>query len=112
MKKYKVFFHRGDELTIKTRARKGHAWLDEDALRIEGSEEFAIPLTDIYHAEIFRLHGLGRVIQIEHRGGRLFLSVVRFMIGQFAMIDFLTTGALQRQLGLIAQTNRSKAMPG
>ena len=47
---------------------------------------------------MFRLHGLGRVIEIDHRQGRLFLSVVRLMIGQFAFIDFFKTGALFKQL--------------
>ncbi len=33
--------------------------------------------------------GLGRVIRIEHRRGRVFLSVVRLMLGQFAFINSL-----------------------
>jgi hypothetical protein len=96
--KYKVFFHRGDELTLKTKVMKGHAWLDESGLHIEGPGGFAIPLGELQKAELFRLHGLGRVIRIEHLQGRLFLSVTRLMIGQFAFINFFKTGALQKDL--------------
>jgi hypothetical protein len=102
--KYKVFFHRGDELLLKTKVSKGRAWLDDAGLHIEGPDGFKIPSGDILEAELFRLHGLGRVIRIEYRGGRLFLSVVRLMIGQFAFINFYRTGTLQKQLASLAKS--------
>jgi hypothetical protein len=101
--KYKVFFHRGDELSLKTKVSKGRAWLDDAGLHVEGSNGFTIPNSEILEAELFRLHGLGRVIRIEHKGGRLFLSVVRLMLGQFAIINFFRAGALQKQLALVAK---------
>jgi hypothetical protein len=100
--KYKVFFHRGDELTLKTRVIKGYARLDDFGLHIEGSGGFDIPLDELRGAELFRLHGLGRVIRLEHRQGRLFLAVARLMIGQFALINFFKTGALHEDLVAIA----------
>jgi hypothetical protein len=100
---YKVFFHRGDDLLLKTKVFKGRAWLDDVGLHIDGPNGFTIPASDILEAELFRLHGLGRVIRIEYRGGRLFLSVVRFMIGQFASINFFRTGKLQKQLASLAK---------
>jgi hypothetical protein len=96
--RYKVFFHSGDELTIKTKVLKGYARLDDSGLHVEGSGGFDIPLGDLREAELFRLHGLGRVIRIEHRHGRLFLAVTRLMIGQFAFINFFKTGALHKKL--------------
>jgi hypothetical protein len=90
--KYKIFFR--DELTIKTRVMKGHARLDDSGLHIEGPGGLDIPLRDLRQTELFRLHGFGRVIRIEHRQGRLFLAVIRLMIGQFAYINFFKTGAL------------------
>jgi hypothetical protein len=96
--KYKVFFHRGDELTLKTRVMKGHAQLDDSGLHIEGSGGFDIPLSELQEAELFRLHGLGRVIRIEHHQGRVFLAVTRLMIGQLALINFFKTGALHKEL--------------
>jgi hypothetical protein len=101
--KYKVFFHRGDELSLKTRVSKGRAWLDDAGLHIEGREGFTIPSSEILEVELLRLHGLGRVIRIDSRGGRLFLSVVRLLVGQFALINFLQTGKLQRHLASLAK---------
>jgi len=99
--KYKVFFHRGNELNLKSKVLKGHAWLDDSGLHIEGSDNFNIPVHAVQQVKLFRLHGLGRVIQIDHHGGRLFLSVVRLMIGQFAFINFFKTGRLYKDLSTI-----------
>lgn len=101
--KYKVFFHCGNELSIKTRVARGSAWLDAEGLHVKGQNGFTIPISDIKGAELLRLHGLGRVIRVEHQGGRLFLSVVRLMIGQFAFINFLRTGSLCKQIAALAK---------
>jgi hypothetical protein len=100
--KYKVFFHRGTELGLKTHVEKGKAWLDSEGLQIDAPDGFTIPSNDILEVELFRLHGTGRVIRLDYRGGRVFLSVVRLMIGQFAFINFFKTGALHKQLAAIA----------
>ena len=96
--KYKVFFYKGDELTLKTKVARGEAWVDEIGLHVRGPSEFLVRSEDLLAAELFRLHGLGRVIRVEHRGGRLFLSVVRLMISQFAFINFFKTGTLRKEL--------------
>jgi hypothetical protein len=101
--RYKVFFYRGAELGLKTRVEKGQAWLDHDGLHIDGAGGFTIPCADILGADLFRLHGLGRVIRIDYRDGRVFLSVIRLMIGQFAFINFFKTGSLHKQLATIAR---------
>jgi hypothetical protein len=101
--KYKVFFHNGPELGLKTRVAKGQAWVDGTGLHIEGPGGFSIPSSDILNAELFRLHGLGRVIRMEYQGGRVFLAVIRLMIGQFAFINFFKTGALQKELATLAK---------
>lgn len=101
--KYRVFFHQGPELALKTRVEKGTAWLDDLGLHIDGPPEVLIPAGDLLEAELFRLHGLGRVIRIEHRAGRLYLAVVRLMIGQFALINFFKTGDLHKQLAAVAK---------
>ncbi|MGD0798048.1 MAG: hypothetical protein ABR910_10015 [Acidobacteriaceae bacterium] len=103
MTTYKIFFHAGEELGLKTRVEKGNAIVDETSLRIDGPSGVVVPLKDINAVKLFRLHGLGRVIQIDHSHGRLFVSVVRFMIGQFATINFFKTGKLHAILA--AATN-------
>ena len=101
--KYKVFFYRGAELGLEMRVEKGQAWLDNAGLHIEGPDGFTIPRNDILQADLFRLHGLGRVIRLDYRGGRVFLSVVRMMIGQFAFINFFETGSFHMDLAAVAQ---------
>lgn len=102
---YKVFFHEGDELSLKTRVSRGEAWIDESGLHVKGATEVVVPTGSLRSVELFRLHGLGRVIRIEHTQGRLFLSVVRLMIRQFAFINFFKTGTLQKELAAIASVN-------
>lgn len=105
-KTYKVFFHHGDELTARTRALKGSASIDESGLHIAGpSGVTTIPNVDMLKADLFRLHGVGRVIQLDYKGGRVFMSVIRFMVGQFALINFFRTGELQRRLAAIVKPN-------
>jgi hypothetical protein len=104
--KYKVFFYAGQELGLKTRVSRGEAWLDDAGLHVSGDNEFLVARSDLRSAELFRLHGLGRVIRVEHTGGRLFLSVVRFMIGQFATINFFKTGELHKELVALASKQK------
>lgn len=98
MYSYKIFVHAGPELGLKTRVEKGVALLSSTELTIQNGSTLSISLSKITSAKLFRLHGLGRVIQIDHQDGRLFLSVIRFMIGQFATINFLKTGQLHKQI--------------
>jgi hypothetical protein len=105
MTPYKVFFHSGEELGLKTRVEKGTATLDESALRLEGPNGLSIPLSQINGVELFRLHGTMRVIRINHSGGRLYVSVIRFMIGQFASVNFFKTGDLYNRLVATTQTH-------
>lgn len=102
MQRYKVFFHLGEELNIKTRVEKGWAWVDEKGLNVaSGTETFTI--SGVSAVELFRLHGSTRVIRVEHSGGRLFLSVVRWMVGQFAVVNFLKTGAFRDRIAELIQ---------
>jgi hypothetical protein len=96
MTKYKIFFYVGDELTLKTRVTKGAAWIDEQGLHITSvNGGLTLNGNEISSVELFRLHGSMRVIRIEHTSGRLFVSVVRLMVGQFAFVNFFKTGALR-----------------
>jgi hypothetical protein len=104
--RYKIFFHFGQELGLKTHVSKGEAWIDASGLNILGlSENKVIPKPDIREVEMFRLHGLARVIRVDYQGGRVYLAVVRFMIGQFASVNFLKTGDLHEMLVSLANSN-------
>jgi hypothetical protein len=99
---YKVFFHSGDDLTLKTRVLRGKAWVDGEGLHISGTQELVIPKHEMVEAELFRLHGLGRVIRLKHANGQVYVSVVRLMIGQFAFINFFKTGKLLGEIKSLA----------
>ena len=102
---YKVFFHFGQEIGLKTRVSKGTAWIDASGLNIEGpSGSSLIPASDIKEAELFRLHGTTRVIRVDYAGGRVYLAAVRFMIGQFASVNFFKTGELHKMLADMASS--------
>ncbi len=91
----KIFFHVGDELSFKTNASKGEAWIDGSGLNVIGAKDkFLIPKADIKNVDMYRFHGLGRVIQVDHQKGRCFLAATRLMIGQFAIVNFFRTGKL------------------
>jgi hypothetical protein len=105
-KTYRVFFHRGDELGLNTRVSKGKAWVDGTGLNIEGTtENIFIAGPEFQSIELFRLHGMGRVIRVDHRGGRLFLAVIRLMLGQFALVNFFRTGELHKALTGLAKSD-------
>jgi len=100
---YKVFFHHGHELTLKTRASKGEVWIDTSGLNVRRTEgDSTIPLENIREVEMFRLHGMARVIRVDHQGGRVYFAVVRFMIGQFASVNFFKTGELHQLIQQLA----------
>ena len=100
---YKVFFHNGPEIGIKTHVLRGTASIDASGLNIQGPEGSSfIPSANIKDVELFRLHGTARVIRVDHQNGRLYLAVVRFMIGQFASVNFFKTGELLKQLQVLA----------
>jgi hypothetical protein len=97
MQRYKVFYHSGQELDVKTRVKKGEALLTDSELRIADGA-IVLSRRNITSTRLFRLHGLGRVVQIDHSAGRLYIAVVRAMIGQFAFINFFRTGDLFERL--------------
>lgn len=106
MKKvYKVFFHDGPEIGLKTHVSRGTASIDTSGLTVHGpAGDSFIPSTSLKEVELFRLHGMARVVRVDHEGGRLFLAVVRFMIGRFASVNFFETGQLYKELESMARS--------
>ncbi len=103
---YRIFFHNGPDIGLKTHVLRGTASIDASGLNIQGSEGSSfIPSASITDVELFRLHGTMRVIRVDHQDGRLYLAVVRFMIGQFASVNFFKTGELHEALERLAKSN-------
>ena len=103
---YRVIYHCGDEITIKTKTRNGKLDLTDKHIEISGKENLKIPNEQIKKVELFRLHGLGRMLKTTHDDGILFVTVVRFcLFNMFAIINFLKTGTLNRELNEIIKDN-------
>lgn len=100
---FRIFFHFGDELALKTKAKKGNADIQPGFIRIhDGAFEETIPASAITEIRMFRFHGAARVIQVDYHGKRIFFAVIRWMAGQFAIINFLATGDAHRRLQEVA----------
>lgn len=96
---YRIIFHQGDSIDLRTRVESGKAELTSDVLRISGARTFEIPLSSLTEAELFRLHGLGRMIRLSSDIGTLFLTVVRLNLwGYFVVVNFRRTGELHQRL--------------
>lgn len=100
VRSYKVIYHLGDSISLKTKVKNGRLKVTSYNIIISGKEAINISLKDIVCVELFRLNGLGRMIKLTlSNDGFLFVSVVRCLIsGQFAIINFLKTGQLQKSL--------------
>lgn len=105
---YKIIFHEGASIDIKTKGDSGLALLSEDALIVESSRQIAIRFSEMKSVEMFRHYGMARMIKIVHLNNTLFLTVVRFnFYGYFASVNFLKTGELYNLL----KTNAAKSSP-
>jgi len=97
---YRVIYHVGDTLNLRTKALEGRASLTQDVLTITGPSPVELRIRELRSAELFRQHGLGRCIRISDERGIVYISVVRFVLfgGYFALINFFRTGELARRL--------------
>jgi len=106
LKRLAVAFHVGETIGVGTKADKGAAEYDDQSLTVAGKfSHVEIPYSTIQRAELMKLNGIGTVIKLTHDQGTLFLSVIRFMIGQFALINYFATRRLCRNL---AQAEHSR----
>jgi hypothetical protein len=96
---YKIIHHVGPELNIKTRVSSGILVLQDDAICISGSSPLNIPFSDVTDVEMFRLHGLGRMLKLICKERTVFLTVVRINIfGYFIIINFFKAGELYESI--------------
>ena len=96
---YKIIYHIGDEINIKTKAEGGILSLQEQSILISGLSTFEVPYTSLHSAELFRLNGLGRMIKIACSDRTIFLTVVRLNIaGYFVIINFFKAGELYKKI--------------
>lgn len=100
---YKVIYHIGEEIGIKTRVLMGTAEIADRSLILKDDGAVSI-IKNVRSVEMFRLHGTGRMIRVIHSEGTLFLAVVRFCLwGYFSMINFFGTGRLYSELSALVE---------
>jgi hypothetical protein len=96
---YKVIYHVGDAVGLTTRGTVGRLSLSGGWFVITGKPEVSIPRESLRSVELLRMHGTGRMLKIVHADGTLFVSVIRFcLFGYFAVVNFLATGKLHKEL--------------
>ena len=97
--KYKIIYHIGDEINIKTKAESGVLSLQSQSVHISGTSPIEIPYSSLVSVELFRLHGLGRMIKVICTNRTIFLTVVRLNIaGYFIIINFFKAGELYKNM--------------
>jgi hypothetical protein len=73
--------------------------VQDDAAYISGSSPLTIPFSDVTSVEMFRLHGLGRMLKLVCKERTVFLTVVRVnLCGYFVIINFFRAGELYESL--------------
>jgi hypothetical protein len=97
--RFKVIYHLGDSIDLRTKVASGHLVINDERFVIDGTPPVSVSTADLRAVELFRQHGVGRMLKIKHAGGILFVSVVRCnLFGYFAIINFFGTGRLYNLL--------------
>ncbi len=104
--RYKVIYHEGEKVDLKTKARSGRLSIDKDYFHITGDSDVMLPIKSLLSAELLRLHHIGRMVKVVHSQGSLFVSVVRLnVLGYIVIVNFFGTGSLHRELRDIISAN-------
>ena len=100
MEKFRVIYHIGDEIDIKTKVASGYVVFDDEEIKLISKTGGNIAnFTDTYRVSLFMMNGLGSMLKIEIDNATVFLSVVRFCVaGQFAMGNAVGTRKLKTLL--------------
>ncbi len=100
MKRYKVIYHIGDSIGLKTKVDKGLLFVDGSSFTIQTNDR-KIVLDGIRSVSLFMLNGLGSMLKVQYGETTIFIAVVRFCIGQFATGNFFGTRELKEDLEAI-----------
>ncbi len=96
---YKIIYHVGSELSTKTKVKSGTLTLQDEAVRVSGSRPLTIPFSEVNRVEMFRLHGLARVLKLVCQERTVFLTVVRInLFGRFVIVNFFRAKELYEAL--------------
>jgi hypothetical protein len=110
MKKYKFVYYEGNSIDLKTKVTGSKGFFAEEDFVLDEINNIRIPYKDINNVELFRLHGLGRMIRLNaNNHNTIFLTVVRLNIANsFLIINFLATGKVSKFLSTKANSSLTK----
>ncbi len=104
--KFKVNYHVGSRIETDTKLKSGTLSIDREKIYISGSTPLEIKLSSCKKVEMFRLHGLGEMMEISCKGKKIFLTVVRINIANiFININILKTVKLHNKIKKYIDTN-------
>jgi hypothetical protein len=99
VRRYKVIYHVGPEFTIKTKVNSGILTVQEEGVSISGPSDVTVPFSSVTNLEMFRLHGLARIIKMVCKDRTIFLTVVRLnLFGYFVIVNVFRAGELYEAL--------------
>jgi hypothetical protein len=97
--RYKVIYHVGTDLDLKTKADSGILTLHGESLTIQGGPPVEMSCASLLNVEQLRMAGLGRILKLVSVDQTVFVTVVRFsLFGYFALVNYFRTGELYSRL--------------
>ncbi len=98
-KVYRIMYFCGDEISLSSKMITGKAIIEYGKLNLQGEVKLSLAIEELENIELYRLHGMGRMIRFRCSKKQYFLTVIRFnLFGYFAMINYFATGKLHQQL--------------
>jgi hypothetical protein len=97
--RYKILYHLGENIGVRTKVRSGVLSLEGRNLIIDGKMPLSIPLNTIRSAELFRMHEVMTMIKLLYNSHTLYVSVPRLnLFGLFVIINYFKTRELHAAL--------------
>lgn len=103
---HKVMYYQGEQIDLKTKVAVGRLEVGDGRLFIQGKQELTVAFDSLQSVELFRMHGIGRMLKVQHSDGTLFVAVIRCcLFGLFAISNFSGTGRLRDAIQLAINQN-------
>lgn len=97
--KFKVIYHVGKKIQNDTKLMSGKLSINQEKINISGAAPLEVELSTCKTIELFRLHGIGNMIEISCPEKRIFVTIPRLYIaGLFIKIHTIKTAKLYKKL--------------
>lgn len=100
---FPVFYNIGQDLRLATKGQKARLTVHDSSITLAGhGEELNLSGQQFRSIALARLHKVGTIIKIDIGNEYLFLAVRRLALGQFVIINYVSTMRLFEQLSAIS----------